>query len=176
MALVLWRLALALVFSFCAVAAIAPRPAPAAELTVFLDEAKLLRLPDQVATVVIGNPLIADATLQPGGFMVVTGKGYGATNLMVLDRAGKLLMDKTIEVVGPRGDIVIVYRGIERETYSCTPNCERRVTLGDSNAYFDASINEGLSRSGSAAGAAPSQPTASVPAPPTPVQIQIPAR
>jgi Flp pilus assembly secretin CpaC len=176
MALVLWRLVLALMLSFCAVAVIAPRQAPAAELTVFLDEAKLLRLPDQVATVVIGNPLIADASLQPGGFMVVTGKGYGATNLMVLDRAGQLLMERTIEVVGPRGDIVVVYRGIERETYSCTPKCERRVTLGDSNVYFDAAINEGLSRSGSAQGAAPSQPSASIPAPPTPVQIQVPAR
>ena len=27
----------------------------------------------------IGNPLIADATVQPGGIMVITGKGYGVT-------------------------------------------------------------------------------------------------
>jgi len=176
MALVMWRLVLALVFSVCALAAIAPRQAPAAEMTVYLDRAKLLRLPDQVATIVIGNPLIADAALQPGGYMVVTGKGYGTTNLIVLDRTGKALMDTTIEVVGPRGHVVTVYRGSERETYSCTPMCERRVTLGDSNAYFDAAINEGLSRNGSAQGAAPTQPTASIPAPATPVQIQVPAR
>jgi len=31
-----------------------------------------------------------------------------------------------------------VYRGAERETYSCTPNCERRITLGDSLGYFTA--------------------------------------
>src|SRR5882672_7861557 len=70
MALVFWRLALALVLSFCAIAVIAPRPAPAADVTVFLDQAKLMQLPDQVATIVIGNPLIADASLQPGGFVV----------------------------------------------------------------------------------------------------------
>ena len=47
------------------------------------------KLPDQVATIVIGNPLIADATLQSGGVLVVTGKGYGATNLLALDRGGQ---------------------------------------------------------------------------------------
>ena len=46
-------------------------------------------------------------------------------------------MDKSIEVQGPRADVVVVYRGIERETYSCTPNCERRITLGDGNVFFE---------------------------------------
>jgi Flp pilus assembly secretin CpaC len=175
MALVLWRLVLALVFSVCAVAVIAPRQAPAADVVVYLDQARLLQLPDKVATIVIGNPLIADASLQPGGYVVLTGKGYGITNFIVLDRLGNVLMDRSIQVQGPRG-VVVVYRGIERETHSCTPKCERRITLGDGNVYFDATINETLTRSGSAQGAAPSQPTASIPAPPTPVQIQVPAR
>jgi hypothetical protein len=34
----------------------------------------------------------------------------------------------------------VVYRGIERETYSCVPYCERRITLGDSTAYFAANL------------------------------------
>ena len=41
----------------------------------------------------IGNPLIADASVQPGGIMVVTGKGYGVTNLVALDRDGATLME-----------------------------------------------------------------------------------
>ena len=47
-----------------------------------------MRLPTGVATIVIGNPLIADASLQPGGLLVITGKGYGSTNLLALDRSG----------------------------------------------------------------------------------------
>ena len=39
-----------------------------------------MKLPDKVATIVIGNPLIADAALQAGGMLVITGKGYGSTN------------------------------------------------------------------------------------------------
>ena len=67
------------------------RTAQAAEvLTVNLDQAEVLQLPDRVATIVIGNPMIADASLQSGGMLVVTGKGYGATNLLALDRGGRV--------------------------------------------------------------------------------------
>ena len=69
--------------------------------------------------------------------MVITGKGYGVTNLVVMDRAGTVLLDKSVEVQGPDADVVVLYRGIERETYSCTPICERRLTLGDGNVVFD---------------------------------------
>jgi len=150
MALVFRQFVLALIFACCALAVIAPRAAPAADVTVILDQAKLLKMPERVATLVLGNPLIADVSLQPGGLMVITGKGYGLTNLIALDRAGAVLMEKSIEVQGPGGDVVVVYRGIERGTYSCTPDCERRITLGDSNAYFEAIIDETNKRNDSA--------------------------
>lgn len=154
MASVFKRLVLALVFAFAAVLIIAPRPAPAADVRVSIDQAKLVRLPEKVATVVIGNPLIADASLQPGGLMVITGKGYGTTNLIVLDRSGGVLMEKTIEVQGPREHIVVLYRGIERETLSCTPSCEPRITLGDGNGYFTSTIGQTTARNAQAQAAA----------------------
>ena len=80
----------------------APLPTFAAEITVILDQAKLVKLPERVSTIVIGNPLIADASVQAGGLMVLTGKGYGVTNIIALDRAGAVLMEKTVEVEGPR--------------------------------------------------------------------------
>ena len=51
-------------------------PAQADTLSINVDQAQIMRLPDKIATIVIGNPLIADATLQSGGILVVTGKGY----------------------------------------------------------------------------------------------------
>src|SRR4051812_41249664 len=68
-------------------------PGAAADINVVLDRAKLEKLPDRVATIVVGNPLIADANVQSGNMMVVTGKGYGETNVLALDRAGTVLMD-----------------------------------------------------------------------------------
>lgn len=131
-----------------------PFAASAADMTVIVDQATLLKLPERVATIVIGNPLIADASVQAGGMMVVTGKGYGVTNLIALDRAGSVLMEKSVEVQGPRQHVVVVYRGVERESYSCTPICERRITLGDSNAYFDAVIGQTGIRNAQAEGGA----------------------
>lgn len=121
-------------------------------IAVNVDQAKLVRLPGKVATIVVGNPLIADVTLQPGGMIVVTGKGYGATNFIALDRGGEILVDRQIQVEGPSDRLVTVYRGIERESYSCVPLCQRRVTLGDSDNYFNTTMNQAGSLSSSASG------------------------
>jgi Flp pilus assembly secretin CpaC len=130
---------------------IASMPAKADTVTINVDQAHVLQLPDRVATIVIGNPLIADATLQSGGVLVVTGKGYGATNLLALDRGGKVLMSKTVQVLGAgTEDMVTVYRGVERETYSCASECERRITLGDSQNYFTNTMTQSSTRNGQA--------------------------
>jgi hypothetical protein len=125
--------------------------AQAETVQIHVDQAQLMQLPDRVSTIVIGNPLIADATLQSGGQLVLTGKGYGATNLLALDRSGRVVLDQTIQVLGPaNGGLVVVYKGIERESYSCAPKCERRMTLGDSPAYFGATVAQITARNGQA--------------------------
>lgn len=132
-----------LAVAVAALALVAARPAAATEaLAVEVDQASIVKMPEQVATIVIGNPLIADVVLQGGGTMVVTGKAYGTTNVILLDRAGATLMERLIEVRSPRDNVVFVYRGAERETYSCAPKCERRITLGDSAAYFTATLTQ----------------------------------
>ena len=116
-------------------------------VSIRVDQAQLIKLPDGVATIVVGNPLIADISIQSGGMAVLTGKGHGVTNIVALDRSGAELQQKTIQVQGPR-DSVVVYRGVERESFSCTPKCERRITLGDSNAYFRATLDQTNARTG----------------------------
>ena len=121
-------------------------------IAVNVDQARLVKLPGKVATIVVGNPLIADVTLQPGGMIVVTGKGYGATNFIALDRLGEVLVDRQIQVEGPSDRLVTVYRGIERESYSCMPICQRRVTLGDGDNYFNTTMGQAGALSSSASG------------------------
>src|ERR1700724_1491655 len=99
-------------------------------IAVNVDQAKLVRLPGRVATIVVGNPLIADVTLQNGGGVVVTGKGYGATNFIAMDRSGEVLVDRVIQVEGPTDQVVTIYRGVDRESYSCMPICQRRGARG----------------------------------------------
>lgn len=156
----LWLIAAVL---FAAAPALADEP-----ITVHLDHAQILKLPDRATTVVIGDPLIADMSLQPGGLAVITGKGYGETNVVVLDKSSAVLMEKTIEVKAPAEPLIFVYRNQTRQTYSCTPDCSPRVTLGDTgkddidkdtqllNDHFSKTLNQGVSRSNQAlaAGAA----------------------
>ena len=127
----------------------APARADTDTVTIHVDQAQLLKLPDRVATVVIGNPLIADATLQSGGILIVTGKGYGATNLMALDHNGRVIMSKSVRVLGPSdSNLVVVYQGVERESFSCAPQCQPRTTLGDSTKYFNSSLAQTGARNG----------------------------
>ena len=109
-------------------------------VVVHLDEARVIKLPDRAATVVVGNPLIADLSVQPGGLAVITGKSYGATNFLIMDKSGAVLTEHTVEVQGPTDKIVVVYRGINRATYSCTPECAARVTLADQTEFFTDTI------------------------------------
>lgn len=139
------RTALALAFWLAAILCIVPLAAPAfadAPIVVQLDTATLIKLPERATTVVIGNPLIADVSIQPNGIAVITGKGYGATNVIVLDRQGAVLNEQTIVVKEPADPTVVVYRGTYRETYSCMPDCSRRIMLGDDPDYFDKTLSQ----------------------------------
>jgi Flp pilus assembly secretin CpaC len=122
-------------------------------VAVNVDQAKLVKLPERVSTIVVGNPLIADVTMQPGGMVVVTGKGYGATNFIAMNRAGEVLVDRVIQVQGPTDRVITVYRGVDRESYSCSPICQRRVTLGDGEAYFKSTMDQAGALNSQATGA-----------------------
>jgi len=141
-------------FAFLAALLAFAGPAAADSIHVSLDRATIVHLPEKVATIVIGNPSVADGSLQAGGLLVVTGKGYGATNLLALDRKGDTLAEYSVHVSGPKDDSKItIYRGVERETWDCAPRCEHTVVLGDSPKYFDAASSQISSRNGTSTSA-----------------------
>ena len=110
-----------------------------------------------VRTVFVGNPLVADVNVVDSRHVFVLGKNFGTTNLIALDRNGALLMEHPVQVQGPRESVVAVYRGIERESYSCTPDCNRRIMLCDSATYFTANMAQftNLNTQAQASGMAP---------------------
>jgi hypothetical protein len=132
------------------VATVVSRAIAAEPITVRLDEARILKLPDRATTVVIGNPLIADLAIQPGGLAVITGKSFGATNFLILDKSGAVLTEQNIEVEGPGDPVVVVYRGVDRNTYTCQRSCQPRLTLGDEQKFFNDAMTEISSRNNQA--------------------------
>lgn len=105
-------------------------------VAVMVDRAKIIRLPERTQTVIVGNPGIADVSLQKNGIVVLTGKSYGLTNLIALDATGAVLVESTVSVQAATEAVVVVQRGMERESYSCTPRCQPSMLLGDSTKYF----------------------------------------
>jgi Flp pilus assembly secretin CpaC len=105
-----------------------------------VDYARLVRMPEGAQTLVVGNPLIADITmLKNSRLMVVTGKSFGTTNLIILDRTGQQVGESLITVVPPE-DKLVVYRGSHRESLSCKPRCARAVDMADDNQYMNNTI------------------------------------
>ncbi|MEO1189338.1 MAG: pilus assembly protein N-terminal domain-containing protein [Pseudomonadota bacterium] len=106
-----------------------------------IDRAELLRLNGAVETIVIGNPVIADAAVYDQSTLVLTGKAFGETNIIVLDSMGNILREAEIRV-GQPNDVVVVNRGASQTTYSCAPHCSRTLRIGDNAEGFDATLSQ----------------------------------
>ena len=88
-------------------------------------------------TIIIGNPSIADATIQDNQTLIITGRSYGSTNLIVLDADGQPIADEVLQVQDGDDAIVTVFRRSSRVTLSCAPQCSPTLTIGDSNDAFE---------------------------------------
>ena len=115
-------------------------------LDVVLDQATVAKLPPGALTVIIGNPMIADVTtLKTGAAMVVTGKGYGQTNIIALDAQGSVLLEEQVRVL-PARTVVVLQNGASHVSYSCHPDCMPTVQLGDDPKSFNDAGGEISSR------------------------------
>lgn len=136
--------------------------ASAGDLIVRYDQSQLLRLPRPATEIIIGNPSIADVSLQGGNLLVVTGKTFGITNIIALDSDRNVIQDQRVVVERDERRVVNLHKGATRFTYSCSPNCETNLTIGDDQTYFDLvkshnsskiGFSEGSSDGGGTAGA-----------------------
>lgn len=114
--------------------------AQAEPVTVKANMARILRISAPASTVIIGNPAVADVTIQDPQTLVLTGKSFGQTNLIVLDANGEPIADTMIEVVQDTADLVTVYMGGTRTSMACEPVCQPIIMLGDDPTYTGANI------------------------------------
>lgn len=93
-------------------------------INVIMNQAKIVKLSRAADTIVVGNPAIADASVQDATTIVLTGKGFGVTNLVVIDRDGSPIIDEQVTVARDEASSVRIYRRADVQTLSCTPYCE----------------------------------------------------
>lgn len=106
------------------------------DVSVLIDQASLVRLDRPAAEIVVGNPSIADVSVQSGKVLIVTGKSFGETNLIVIDADGRMIINRRLIVQEPRTGFVSVYRGAARQTLHCAPYCEPELMIGDAPDVF----------------------------------------
>ena len=111
--------------------------ATAGDYAVEINKTEVLRLQGQAAAVIIGNPKIADISVHSSDTLLVNGRGYGETNIIVFDEFGQTVMNANITVSPPRSrsSVRVNYIGAGQETYNCKPYCVPAPVLGDSNEF-----------------------------------------
>lgn len=108
----------------CLVLFLAAGSAQAQSLSVGLDQSARVRLGAPARDVVIGNPAVADVSMLGARDLVVLGKSYGITNLLVMDNAGRTILQREVVVTAPPG-AVNFYRGGQMRAYACAERCEQ---------------------------------------------------
>lgn len=114
---------------------------------VTIDFAKVMKLDAPADTIVIGNPGIADATIQDEDTLVLTGRSAGTTNMIVLDKDGKELVDAVVRVSSNVRQLTTIFYGSNRQTFSCAPTCEQVISVGDSDEAFGRATSQIQTRS-----------------------------
>jgi hypothetical protein len=127
------RLWLAIAFVLASGASPARAETSADVISVTVDQAELIPVPAGTTTIILGNPTFADVTLlKNNNSMVVTGKGFGQTNLIALNAAGSKIYEKQIRV-RPANTVLVFQNGASRTSYSCDPGsgCMPSFQLGE---------------------------------------------
>jgi Flp pilus assembly secretin CpaC len=93
-------------------------------IEVTMHQARIIKLARPADTIIIGNPMIADASVQDAHTIVLTGKGFGVTNMVVMDSDGNPIVDEQVTVIRQTAQSLRIYRRADVQTLSCAPYCE----------------------------------------------------
>jgi hypothetical protein len=102
-----------------------------------MDRAVLVKMPEGIRTVVIGNPSVAHVNFDKSGLAVVTGRSFGETNLIILNEHGEIIAQTDLVVGDDRKSLVSVQSGTSSKvTVSCDPRCQPVPVIGDDDRAF----------------------------------------
>lgn len=122
-------------------------------LALDVDDAKLVKLAGEPSTVVVSNPMFADASIQ-GNKLIIIGKNTGRTKIIVLDFDGKQLANMMVNVQRAESQVVSVYRAGVRRTMNCEPFCDQPLIVNDDGSRFKEQSEQITIKTGLSAGEA----------------------
>jgi Flp pilus assembly secretin CpaC len=124
--------------SFIVAAAIVLAPGASAQtgLRVGIDQTAQMRLPAPAASIAIGNGAIAEVSAHDPSTLLVTGKAFGSTNLLVLGGNGDVLYSGPLLVGDDKPGQLTIVRGDSVNSYSCIGKCRPTPVSGDDPDFF----------------------------------------
>ncbi|MCA3556242.1 pilus assembly protein N-terminal domain-containing protein [Aestuariivirga sp.] len=129
----------------------APAVHAAQEIVLIADQSMIVTLSEVPATVVVGNPSVADVTMD-GQSLFFHPRAWGLTNIVALDAKGRKLGDYLVRVVFEDRYSVSMYTPDGRKTYTCRRDCERALRIGDSAEFFSGYVGQALQKNSVALG------------------------
>jgi len=110
------------------------------------EHAEVIRLPGTASAVVVGNPSIADALVHDGRTLILTGRLQGRTNVIAIDRIGRVIFEAEVVVSNHNDNQIAMFRGPNRFTLSCGDICDEIPRVGDDTGRTDALGDQQLDR------------------------------
>jgi len=112
-------------------------------VSVPLDQVKIVTFKKPVATLYVGNPVIADVTIIDSRHAFLQGKAFGTTNILGLDATGRQVLNEQVVVAGSSGGLVTLQRGNSQTTYACAgAHCQAAPQPGDGKDTYDAAADQ----------------------------------
>ncbi|QCQ97828.1 pilus assembly protein N-terminal domain-containing protein [Brevundimonas sp. SGAir0440] len=123
-------------FLIAAALIVAPVVASAQDgaLNVEIDRSARVQLRGAAASIIVGNPQIADVSLVDANTMFIVGKGYGVTEVVAVDGVGRTLFKREIVVTGGSTGSVRVWRGAQATEMACGASCTPSVRSPSASA------------------------------------------
>jgi Flp pilus assembly secretin CpaC len=92
-------------------------------VSVEIDRSARVALRGPAGSVIVGNPQIADVTVVDAQTLFITGRGYGVTEVTVVDPLGRTVFQSEVVVTGGATGTVRVWRGGQATEMACAASC-----------------------------------------------------
>lgn len=106
-----------------AASAASPAVGQSRGLDLEIDRAHRIQLRAAAASVIVANPDVADVTVVDASTLYVTGRGYGSTEVVVVDAIGRTLYQSVVTVNAPSAGHVRMWRGGSATEMTCGASC-----------------------------------------------------
>jgi len=118
--------------------ALLPNIASAEDYNVEINKTKIMHLPAPAGAIIVGNPKIADISVHSPTLLFILGRGYGVTNVIILDDLGNTILEADIQVGGNQtgSGKRLMMAGQGWQSYDCAPFCQPAPVLGNDPEFL----------------------------------------